>query len=647
MRDSGGIQRTSHSRHSSQTDAGAASGTSNDTAINSNGDGANDDDSDDGDWDGEASVRTAPTYPDEDIRPTSTKEIYGWYSYAWASEVFAICAMGSFIPVLLEQLAREKGHILGDPTVRCTSSESLANGPGGTSGEGNGVRRDGGSTPVCVVDIFGMEVNTASFVMYTFSLSVMFQAIVIISMSGAADHGRYRKQLLLIFAYIGAISCILMLFVNAQWVVMASILAQIGNVCLYRHPDVCSSATNIQIMHLQVSFGASYVLLNAFLPVIVRNHPDVQRTQSQIRLPISSDILPVEDDDIRAEDANLLGNEAVPAVKPSSNTKLTPAMQLSTRISSNGIAIGYSSGVLLQILCIMIVVSSGSTTNSLQVSIFCVGVWWFFFTIPSAMTLRPRPGPPLPLHDGEKFSWVTYISFSWRGLFRTIRQASRLRDVTLFLVAWFMVSDGVATIASSAIVFAKTNLGMSPPELAGIGVIMPISGVIGAFSWPKISNWAGWSVSQTILVCIALFALIPMYGLLGLLESVKHAGFGLTRPGEMYALAIWFGFVLGGQGGYCRSLFAELLPRGSEAAFFALYAITDKGSSVFGPTVVGVITDRWGDIRLAFWFILGLLLVPLPFLYCVNVDRGKQAAEDFVKQRLGEDVEEEEDYNTR
>lgn len=139
-----------------------------------------------------------------------------------------------------------------------------------------------------------------------------------------------------------------------------------------------------------------------------------------------------------------------------------------------------------------------------------------------------------------------------------------------------MVSDGVATIASSAIVFAKTNLGMTPPQLAAIGVIMPISGVIGAFSWPKISNWAGWSVSQTILICIAMFALIPLYGLTGLLEPIKKMGLGLTRPAEMYALAIWFGFVLGGQGGYCRSLFSELLPRGSEAAFFALYAITDK-----------------------------------------------------------------------
>ncbi|KAK6351336.1 Autophagy protein 22 [Orbilia javanica] len=602
MNNSGGAQRTSHTRHSSG---------GNDTALLGDNMDAGDDTTgfsdDERDWGyEERGIRATPAYPDEDIRPTSQKEIYGWYSYAWASEVFAICAMGSFIPVLLEQLAREKGHILGNPSSRCTSSENM--GPGGASGSHGS---DGRKAPVCVVDIMGFEINTASFVMYTFSLSVMFQALVIISMSGAADHGRYRKQLLLIFAYIGAICCILMVFVNAQWVGTASLLAQIGN----------------------VTFGASYVLMNSFLPLIVRNHPSLRNAEPESRtnLPNPSQVS-LEDEDIRAEDATLLGGNTT-AVKSEDNGKMTPAMRLSARISSNGIAIGYCGSVILQILCIMIVVSSGSTTNSLQVSIFCVGLWWFFFTIPSAMTLRPRPGPPLPLHDGEKFSWVKYVTYSWLGLFQTIRQASKLRDVSLFLVAWFMVSDGVATIASSAIVFAKTNLGMSPPQLAAIGVIMPISGVVGAFSWPKISHWAGWSVGQTISICISMFALIPLYGLMGLLKPVQDAGFGLTRPGEMYALAIWFGFVLGGQGGYCRSLFSELLPRGSEAAFFALYAITDKGSSVFGPTIVGLITDRWGDIRLAFWFILCLLLVPLPFLYFVDVHRGKQAAEDFVRAK--------------
>jgi MFS-type transporter involved in bile tolerance (Atg22 family) len=64
-----------------------------------------------------------------------------------------------------------------------------------------------------------------------------------------------------------------------------------------------------------------------------------------------------------------------------------------------------------------------------------------------------------------------------------------------------------------------------------------------------------------------------------------------------YPVAVIYGFVLGGFSSFCRALFGELVPPGFEAAFYALYAITDKGSSVFGPAIVGAITDATGEIR--------------------------------------------------
>lgn len=40
--------------------------------------------------------------------------------------------------------------------------------------------------------VFGLWwIDTASFALYVFSLSVLLQALVVISMSGAADHGTH------------------------------------------------------------------------------------------------------------------------------------------------------------------------------------------------------------------------------------------------------------------------------------------------------------------------------------------------------------------------------------------------------------------------------------------------------------------------
>ena len=44
-------------------------------------------------------------YPGEDTRPTSPKELAGWYVYAFAAEVYVIC--GQFPFVLLQNAVLE------------------------------------------------------------------------------------------------------------------------------------------------------------------------------------------------------------------------------------------------------------------------------------------------------------------------------------------------------------------------------------------------------------------------------------------------------------------------------------------------------------------------------------------------------------
>jgi Vacuole effluxer Atg22 like len=55
-------------------------------------------------------------------------------------------------------------------------------------------RSPAGDKGQCVVYLLGMELNTASFAMYTFSISVLVQSFIIVSMSGAADHGTFLAQ---------------------------------------------------------------------------------------------------------------------------------------------------------------------------------------------------------------------------------------------------------------------------------------------------------------------------------------------------------------------------------------------------------------------------------------------------------------------
>ncbi len=486
---------------------------------------------------------------------------------------------------------------------------------------------------LCIVRLFGHDVNTASFAMYTFSLSVLVQSLIIISMSGAADHGNYRKRLLLSFAFTGALATMLFIAVVPRVYLYGSILAIIANTC----------------------FGASFVLLNSFLPLLVRHHPSIQNSshneRSTLREPEEErhdHSIPEDDEDDDAyldrPSAALLASSQGPGITSRSGSpkSASPELQLSTQISSYGIGIGYIAAVVVLTVAILIILgiryASHSNTLGLRIVLLFVGLWWLLFTIPAAMWLRPRPGPPLSFSSKGKQvrGWTGYIIYAWQSLGRTVLRARRLKDVLLFLGAWFLLSDGIATVSGTAVLFAKTQLNMAPPAVALINVIATLSGVAGAFSWSKLSSVFNARPSQTIIACICLFEVIPMYGLLGYIPAIKRLGvIGLQQPWEMYPLGAVYGFVLGGLSSYCRSLFGELIPPGSEAAFYALYAITDKGSSIFGPAIVGAITDRYGDIRPAFVFLAVLIFIPLPLMMLVDVDRGKQDGAALAKELEG------------
>ena len=396
----------------------------------------------------------------------------------------------------------------------------------------------------------------------------------------------------------------LFLFMSANVFYLAALLAIIANTCI----------------------GSSFVLLNSFLPLLVRFHPLVQAAKApkgpshnlEEELIVDYEQELEHEHDIDSSTTALLRDPRdspdMTELSPKTPAAASPELQLSTKISSNAIGIGYTAAVVVQILSVLIVFATGGSTFSLKLVLFFVGLWWLVFTIPAAMWLRPRPGPPLAV-AGMKGSSIAYIIYAWKSLGKTILRARRLQDVLLFLAAWFLLSDAIATVSGTAVLFAKTSLGMKPAALAMINVVVMLSGVLGAVTWSKASQNLGLRPTQTILACLAVFEIIPLYALLGYVPAIKRAGvFGFQQPWETYPIGAVYGLVLGGLSSYCRALFGELVPPGFEAAFFALFAITDKGSSVFGPAIVGAITDATGDIRPVSICNLALLFAQKPTL---------------------------------
>jgi UMF1 family MFS transporter len=83
---------------------------------------------------------------------------------------------------------------------------------------------------------------------------------------------------------------------------------------------------------------------------------------------------------------------------------------------------------------------------------------------------------------------------------------------------------------------------------------------------------------------------------------------------SFYGLAVLIALVLGGIQALSRSYFSTLIPSGTEAEYFALYEISDKGTSWIGPLLFGLVVSltqsyRYALVSLAVFLAAGALLL--------------------------------------
>ncbi|RPD52406.1 MFS general substrate transporter, partial [Lentinus tigrinus ALCF2SS1-6] len=541
------------------------------------------------------------------------RHLRGWFSYAFASEVFVIVSLTLFLPICLEQFARDNGYLLPDKTEPCSTAVVL---PAANDSEGDAR---------CVVKLGWLWIDSASFSLYVYSTSVALQALTVISMGGIADHPPHRKLLLLTFAALGSFSAILFLLLPSSspvWPLVAP-LAIFAN----------------------VGFGASIVALNAYIPTLAHSSQEVVTARAELvelqrSYPHAADEH-TDSEHASESDAPLLGSEAHsshPAVSTAKEKHDKLLSATTSRISSQGIALGYAAGIVMLLLALIPVRAMKGSTDSLRLAVGLSGIWWALFSLPAAAWL---PGASAMTHSGavaleegevakpeDDANWSMWreIVRAWKRLGQMLRwrEIKRLRNTFVYLAAWFLLSDGFTTITSTALLFAKTTLHMPASSLIVIGALTPTAGILGSLAWPVIQRRLGWSNLRVLVVLVVMASAIPAYGCLGFLpvfqrSSVKFGG--LTTPGEMYVLAVYFGSVYGAFQGYARAFYAEFIPPGEEARWYGLFSITDKSSSFVGPLIVGLIADTTGNIRYAFFFLVFMIWSAVPILMSVNVER--------------------------
>ncbi|RKP10095.1 autophagy-related protein 22-like protein [Thamnocephalis sphaerospora] len=416
----------------------------------------------------------------------------------------------------------------------------------------------------CVLQIGSLWVDTTSFPLYVTSLGVIIQAFLFVSMGALADHGNWRKNFLLFFNTFGAIAGTLILAItSAKGVLGAAVITLLGN----------------------ISFGSTLVFIYAYVPTLTRFHPEMLKAQK-------------------------LGDKQ--AIRQTRT-------EVGNRISGHGIALGYAAGVLMLVISAVVVNFSTNQIYGMQIGCAIACVWWLVLGIVAHRLMPERIAPPLPA--GEN-----YFTFSWRQVFRTVRQAHRLSHTFRYLITWFLLSDGISTITSTAVLFAKIELAMTQFELVLAAIAVIMSAGLGVYVWMFIRRRFQLTTRQVLIIICCIYTLLPVYGLIGF-----AAPFGIRHKSELWVVAVLDGLLLGAMHSHSRVMFSDLLPAGKENEFFSLYEITDKGAAWIGPLITAAIKDATHNLRYSFYFLVCMLFLPAILTWSVDVEKAKKDAEKFAE----------------
>ncbi len=285
------------------------------------------------------------------------------------------------------------------------------------------------------------------------------------------------------------------------------------------------------------------------------------------------------------------------------------------QVSSFGWAMGYLGGGLLLVLNLAFYLSSESlgvpTGLAVRINLASAGVWWLgwsFFT----WARLPRTHAQRPLPENE-----TYLRVGFRQLGTTLREMKHFPETLRYLLAYFLYNDGIQTVIAVSATFAaapviRGGIGVDQGTLTQVILMIQFVAFGGALLWGRLAGRLG--AKNSIIISLVIWAAVVIYAYFGL--------YGETRVLQFWILGACIALVMGGSQAISRSLFAQFIPDGKEAEFYAFYEVSERGTSWIGPFLFGMINQVFGSLRpailsLIFFFVMGLIILPF-----VNVRKG-------------------------
>ncbi len=285
------------------------------------------------------------------------------------------------------------------------------------------------------------------------------------------------------------------------------------------------------------------------------------------------------------------------------------------RISATGWTMGYVGALcLLALTFAAMLLFDLKAVGSWRPFFLFAGIWFLLGMIPSALFLKEHKRPNVRLREN-----VVADAFVRMG--ETVRHAANYRQLSLFLIAFFVYAFGIQTVIAFASILAR-KFGFEDTELVLFVAQITLTAGIASAATSFFQDRIGAKLTIQIYLVVWILSTVSLAIL---------SGSSSLPEWLLWVIGNGIGFGLGGTGTASRAMVARFTPRHKAAEFFGLWAVSFKLAAAIGVLSFGLVKsglgDTWALVLLAGFFVAGFLLL-LP----VNETRGVRAAQRATRE---------------
>ncbi len=277
-------------------------------------------------------------------------------------------------------------------------------------------------------------------------------------------------------------------------------------------------------------------------------------------------------------------------------------------VSSRGYAMGYiGGGILLAVNLAMILLTPPELTGLMtRLSFVTVAIWWFIFTLP---LLRHVSEPQRRILRGEESFQPIQAAFS--RLAKTFREIRKFRDLSFFLLAFWVYANGIGTIIIMATAYGN-ELGFDSITLIGTLLMVQFLAAPFAILFGRLSRRVG--TKRAIYLSLSIYSVIAILG------------FFLYQEWQFWVLGALVATVQGGSQALSRSLMGKLIPKSKSAEFYGFFSVFEKFANILGPALFAVVSQLTGHSRMSIVSLIVFFVIGIIILTQVDVERGTRVA---------------------